>query len=107
MDSVLQRISWGMGKALNFLVFVCITDATRRINSEFHTAPTVCHHRINKFLGKMEVGHTFTIEPIVCAGRNSYVTWPDSWTVCTSDGLPAAQFEHTLLITEKGADVLT
>ena len=55
----------------------------------------------------MDVGHVFTIEPMICMGTNSVVTWPDNWTATTADGLLTAQFEHTLLITEDGVDVLT
>lgn len=55
----------------------------------------------------MAVGHTFTIEPMVCAGSNKAVTWPDQWTAATEDGSLTAQFEHTLLITEEGVEVLT
>ena len=55
----------------------------------------------------MEEGHTFTIEPMICLGSNVPVTWPDKWTAATSDGLPSAQFEHTLLITKDGVEELT
>lgn len=52
----------------------------------------------------MEVGHTFTIEPMICMKSNKPVMWPDKWTAATSDGLQTAQFEHTLLITEQGTE---
>lgn len=52
-------------------------------------------------------GATFTIEPIVCRGKEDYLKWPDKWTITTKDGKRCAQFEHTLLITETGVDVLT
>lgn len=55
----------------------------------------------------MEPGHTFTIEPMICMGTAKPVTWPDQWTAATNDGLPTAQFEHTLLITEDGVEALT
>ena len=55
----------------------------------------------------MAPGHTFTIEPMICMGSNKPLTWPDKWTATTSDGLPTAQFEHTLLITEDGVEELT
>ena len=41
------------------------------------------------------------------AGSPSPVAWPDAWTQATSDGLPTAQFEHTLLVTDEGAEILT
>lgn len=55
----------------------------------------------------MEVGHTFTIEPMICQGSSKSVNWGDDWTATTSDGLLSAQFEHTLLITNTGVEMLT
>jgi len=55
----------------------------------------------------MEAGHTFTIEPMICEGGATTVTWPDEWTAATKDGGRSAQFEHTLLITENGVRPLT
>jgi len=73
----------------------------------FHQYPNVLHYRNTQRSGIMEVGHTFTIEPMICMKSNSPVMWPDKWTAATSDGLPSAQFEHTLLMTEHGPEVLT
>jgi methionyl aminopeptidase len=50
---------------------------------------------------------TFTIEPMICLGSYKDKTWPDDWTAVTSDGSRSAQFEHTLLVTEDGVEVLT
>jgi methionyl aminopeptidase len=44
---------------------------------------------------------------MICLGSNAPVCWPDQWTQATADGLPTAQFEHTLLITEDGVEELT
>ena len=55
----------------------------------------------------MKVGDTFTIEPMICMGSSSPVFWDDGWTAATADGLPTAQFEHTLVITPTGAEELT
>ena len=55
----------------------------------------------------MEIGHTFTIEPIITLGRNRILQWNDGWTLATTDGKPCAQFEHTLLIVDQGVEVLT
>ena len=55
----------------------------------------------------MAEGHTFTIEPMICLGSADPLTWPDKWTAATADGLPTAQFEHTLLITADGVEELT
>lgn len=46
-------------------------------------------------------------EPILTIGTTEFVTWPDKWTILTADGGPAAQFEHTILITKSGAEILT
>ena len=73
----------------------------------FHTTPNILHYRNSQRLGIMAPGHTFTIEPMICLGSAEYVMWPDKWTATTTDGLPSAQFEHTLLITETGVDILT
>ena len=55
----------------------------------------------------MKPGHVFTIEPMINMGTWKDVTWNDKWTSCTADGQRSAQFEHTLLITEDGVEVLT
>ncbi|GBF92100.1 methionine aminopeptidase [Raphidocelis subcapitata] len=76
------------------------------IGAAFHAAPSVLHHR-NGRPGEMVLGQTFTIEPILTLGSRHHRCWPDGWTLVTLDGSLAAQFEHTLLITEDGAEVLT
>lgn len=77
------------------------------IGRVFHCWPNILHYKNNQKAGVMAVGHTFTIEPMICLKSNKSVQWPDKWTVATSDGLPTAQFEHTLLITETGVEELT
>jgi methionyl aminopeptidase len=49
----------------------------------------------------------FSTEPILTIGSTECITWPDNWTTLTADGSPAAQFEHTILITRTGAEILT
>lgn len=46
-------------------------------------------------------------EPILTLGTTESITWEDNWTTLTADGRPAAQFEHTILITRTGAEILT
>lgn len=58
-------------------------------------------------VGIMKEGQTFTIEPMISMGTYRDVTWPDAWTSCTADGRRSAQFEHTLLVTADGCEVLT
>ncbi|KAE9451041.1 hypothetical protein C3L33_17048, partial [Rhododendron williamsianum] len=57
--------------------------------------------------GRMVEGQTFTIEPILTLGSTECITWEDNWTTLTADGRLAAQFEHTILITRTGAEILT
>ncbi|KAI0244130.1 hypothetical protein L0F63_001401 [Massospora cicadina] len=76
------------------------------IGSQFHEAPLILHHD-NFEEGRMASGMTFTIEPILCQGVGTGTFWPDGWTIVTEDGGRAAQFEHTVLITPDGVDILT
>eukprot|EP01112_Ceratiomyxa_fruticulosa_P005558 TRINITY_DN1623_c0_g2_i2.p1 TRINITY_DN1623_c0_g2~~TRINITY_DN1623_c0_g2_i2.p1 ORF type:complete len:370 (+),score=63.67 TRINITY_DN1623_c0_g2_i2:229-1338(+) len=73
----------------------------------FHCAPNVPHYPGNKAVGVMKPGHVFTIEPMINAGGWQDLQWPDNWTSATKDGKPSAQFEHTLLITDSGCEILT
>lgn len=73
----------------------------------FHTSPTVCHYANNKSLGMMRPGHVFTIEPMINLGTWQDVTWPDKWTSTTRDGKRSAQFEHTMVVTNNGVEILT
>jgi methionyl aminopeptidase len=77
------------------------------INQVFHSAPNIPHYAKNKAVGKARPGMTFTIEPMISLGSYKDKTWPDDWTSVTSDGSRTAQFEHTLLVTEDGVEVLT
>eukprot|EP00916_Digyalum_oweni_P000358 GHVL01000589.1.p1 GENE.GHVL01000589.1~~GHVL01000589.1.p1 ORF type:complete len:317 (+),score=74.70 GHVL01000589.1:74-1024(+) len=56
---------------------------------------------------KMQPGHTFTIEPMLCEGRPQLTGWSDGWTVVTADNGRSAQWEHTILITDDGYEILT
>lgn len=73
----------------------------------FHTAPNVPHYAPNKAIGAMKVGHVFTIEPMINAGSWRDTLWPDDWTAVTEDGQRSAQFEHTLVVTKNGYELLT
>lgn len=77
------------------------------IGMQFHEAPQVPHHR--NTVGILLVpGMTFTIEPMINAGVREAVIDPrDQWTARTRDGKASAQWEHTLLITEEGFEILT
>lgn len=77
------------------------------IGALFHCMPNIPHYANNKAVGAMKEGHVFTIEPMINAGSWRDVTWPDGWTSATEDGKRSAQFEHTLLVTKTGVEVLT
>ena len=77
------------------------------IGNLFHTSPNVPHYANNKAKGTMEVGHIFTIEPMINLGTFNDILWPDNWTAVTSDGKRSAQFEHTMVVTETGCELLT
>jgi methionyl aminopeptidase len=77
------------------------------IGTLFHTSPNVPHYPRNKAKGTMQPGHVFTIEPMINLGVYQDKLWPDDWTAVTADGSRSAQFEHTILITETGCELLT
>ena len=55
----------------------------------------------------MKKGHVFSIEPMINQGTWKDMTWKDGWTSTTTDGMRSAQFEHTMIITDDGVEVLT
>jgi methionyl aminopeptidase len=74
---------------------------------KFHEPPQVPHH-FNQLKIPLAEGMTFTIEPMINAGVRSAIIDPDDgWTARTADGKPSAQWEHTLLITASGCEILT
>lgn len=77
------------------------------IGREFHEPPEIMHHQ-NSLGIPMAVGMVFTIEPMINLGRKeAVVDEADGWTARTIDGLPSAQWEHTIAVTEGGAEILT
>lgn len=77
------------------------------IGESFHMAPYVAHFFEPKNKTIMEEGMTFTIEPMINAGRAECIIWPDKWTAVTRDLARSAQFEHTVLVTADGVEILT
>jgi methionyl aminopeptidase len=77
------------------------------VGPAFHTAPTVLHYEEPSVHTLIEEGMTFTIEPMITLGTIDYDLWPDEWTVTTKDKKWTAQFEHTLVVTADGAEILT
>ena len=76
------------------------------VGSVFHSSPAILHYP-NREPGKMHVGQTFTIEPMLTLGSIKPVFWKDDWTAVTADGSLSAQYEHSLLITQDGVEILT
>lgn len=77
------------------------------IGREFHEEPQVLHYGQPGVGLTLEAGMTFTIEPMLNAGRRGVHLLPDQWTVVTSDHSLSAQWEHTILVTPTGSEVLT
>ena len=77
------------------------------IGTTFHSGLVVPHFDDPDADIPIETGMTFTIEPMLTLGTVNYEIWPDGWTVVTADGKRTAQFEHTLLVTADGAEILT
>ncbi|NPD06655.1 type I methionyl aminopeptidase [Nocardioides sp. zg-1308] len=77
------------------------------IGTSFHSGLIIPHYDDPRFDDEIRVGMTFTIEPMLNLGTPDYDMWDDGWTVVTQDGRRSAQFEHTLLVTADGAEVLT
>lgn len=77
------------------------------VGTTFHTGLIIPHYDTDEFNTIMEVGMTFTIEPMLTLGTHQWDMWEDNWTVVTKDRLRTAQFEHTMVVTESGAEILT
>ena len=77
------------------------------IGTSFHSGLIIPHYDDPRFDDEIRPGMTFTIEPMLNLGTHEWVMWDDGWTVVTADGRPSAQFEHTLLVTDDGAEILT
>ena len=77
------------------------------IGREFHEDPQVLHYGKPGTGIRLEPGMTFTIEPMVNTGKRHVKLLPDGWTVVTKDHSLSAQWEHTLLVTDDGVEILT
>jgi methionyl aminopeptidase len=77
------------------------------IGTAFHSGLIVAHYDDSAYDALIEPGMTFTIEPMLNLGTHEWEMWDDDWTVVTKDRQISAQFEHTLLVTETGAEILT
>ena len=77
------------------------------IGEAFHSGLYVPHYDRPDLTTVMEPGMTFTIEPMITLGTYTYEIWDDNWTVVTRDRKWTAQFEHTILVTDDGHEILT
>ncbi len=77
------------------------------IGKNFHEDPQVLHYGTKNTGLKLEPGMTFTIEPMINAGKAAIKQMGDGWTVVTKDHSLSAQYEHTILVTDSGYEVLT
>ncbi|WP_165987836.1 type I methionyl aminopeptidase [Streptomyces sp. YIM 98790] len=77
------------------------------ISTSFHSGLIVPHYDDPNATTVIKPGMTFTIEPMLTLGTHEWEMWDDNWTVVTRDRSRSAQFEHTLVVTETGAEILT
>jgi methionyl aminopeptidase len=98
IDSYAKRFNYGV-----------VRDFTGHgIGEAFHSGLVIPHYDAAPlYSNTMEVGMVFTIEPMLTLGTHEWDMWPDGWTVATKDKSISAQFEHTLVVTESGAQILT
>jgi methionyl aminopeptidase len=77
------------------------------IGEIFHMPPSILHYYDRNARDVMAPGMTFTIEPMISLGSWDFDTWDDGWTAVTKDRSRTAQFEHTVLVTNTGVEILT
>jgi methionyl aminopeptidase len=77
------------------------------VGTSFHTGLIIPHYDDPEYNTVIEPGMVFTIEPMLTLGTADWDMWQDGWTVTTKDKQFTAQFEHTILITESGPEILT
>ncbi len=103
--NVIGRVIESYAKRFNYGV---IRDFTGHgISTTFHSGLIVPHYDTDEFDTIIQTGMTFTIEPMLTLGTHNWDMWDDNWTIVTKDRMRSAQFEHTLLVTEDGAEILT
>ena len=85
-----------------------VTDFTGHgVGTTFHNGLVVLHYDSDTYRDVLEPGMTLTVEPMINLGGLEYDIWDDGWTVQNRDGKFTAQFEHTLVITDDGNEILT
>lgn len=103
--SVIGRVIESYAKRFGYGV---VRDYTGHgVHTAFHSGLVILHYDEPRLDTPMEVGMTFTIEPMLCLGDYRSHQWDDGWTVLTNDGSRVAQFEQTIAITPDGAEIIT
>jgi methionyl aminopeptidase len=77
------------------------------IGETFHSGLYIPHYDNPQLTTLIEPGMTFTVEPMITLGTHQYDVWRDGWTVVTKDRRWTAQFEHTIVVTDDGYEILT
>ena len=103
--NVIGRVIESFAKRFNYGV---VRDFTGHgVHTHFHSGLVIPHFDDPQSTQMMQEGMTFTIEPMLNLGTHDYDMLDDGWTVLTKDRKMSAQFEHTLVVTKTGADILT
>ncbi len=103
--SVIGRVIESYAKRFGYGV---VRDYTGHgVHTAFHSGLVILHYDEPRLDTVMKPGMTFTIEPMLALGEPDSEVWDDDWTVVTLDGSRVAQFEHSLVVTETGAEILT
>ena len=103
--SVIGRVIEAYAKRFGYGV---VRDFTGHgIGTAFHSGLVIPHFDDPAYDTLIETGMTFTVEPMLTLGTINYEIWDDGWTVVTADRQRSAQFEHTILITDSGSEILT
>jgi methionyl aminopeptidase len=103
--NVLGRVIESYAKRFGYGV---VRDYTGHgVHTTFHSGLVIPHYDDPAYDTVILPGMTFTIEPMITLGSGDWYMWEDGWTVLTADGSRCAQFEHTLAVTDNGAEVLT
>ncbi|TNL99281.1 type I methionyl aminopeptidase [Corynebacterium tapiri] len=103
--NVIGRVIESYAKRFGYTV---VEDFTGHgIGTTFHNGLVVLHYDSDNYTEELVPGMTLTVEPMINLGELPYRIWDDGWTVQNLDGKYTAQFEHTILITEDGPEILT
>ncbi|HLS04654.1 MAG TPA: M24 family metallopeptidase, partial [Actinomycetales bacterium] len=104
--NVIGRVIEVFAKRFNYGVVREFTG--HGVGEAFHSGLVIPHYDAAPAYGEiMEVGMIFTIEPMLTLGTHEWEMWDDGWTVVTADRSRTAQFEHTIVVSDTGAEILT